>query len=91
MITSHTNTNYSVARRSSAAVLVTTLGLAFFMAGCTEKPQVAGTQPEGISHASQGGQASFNALGWTPGDKESWSDQIAQRNRYQNEYVRVKP
>ncbi len=72
-------------------VIPAVLGCVVLLAACSERPQSAGTQVKGGAKSWQGGQASFNAAGWKPGDEASWADQIKQRNRAQNEYVRIAP
>ncbi len=64
--------------------------LALLLAACTEKPQTAGTR-SADTPAWNGAQPAFDAPGWKPGDKASWEEQIKQRNRNQNEYVRLAP
>lgn len=61
-----------------------------FLGACGEKPQTAGTQHGADKEPWTGSvQKAFDASGWKPGDKASWEAQIKQRNRSQNEYVRM--
>ncbi len=62
--------------------------LALLLGACGEKPQTAGTR-SADTPAWNGAEKAFNAPGWQPGDKASWENQIKQRNRSQNEYVRM--
>jgi hypothetical protein len=39
--------------------------------------------------AWNGPQTGFSARGWKVGDQASWDEQIKQRNRGQNEYLRL--
>ena len=81
----HSNTH----KRKPLVILAAT-ALTVLLAACSEKPQTAGTTHSSADHkAWSGGQKSFNTAGWTPGDKASWEAQIKQRNRSQNEYVRM--
>ncbi len=66
------------------------VALAAGLAACGEKPQTAGKRAAD-TQAWNGGQKAFDAPGWKPGDKASWEEQIRQRNRNQNEYVRLAP
>ena len=61
--------------------------LAALLAGCAEKPQVAGTH-EVDAKPWEGGREAYVAPGWKPGDKASWEAQIKHRTQGQNEYVR---
>ena len=78
-------------KKRFSLVIPAVLGCVVLMSACSEKPQTAGTQAKGGAKVWQGGQASFNAAGWKPGDEAAWSEQIKQRNRAQNEYVRIAP
>ena len=77
------------AARSALAVLAVA-ALAAGLGACGEKPQTAGTRASDAK-AWNGAQPAFDAPGWKPGDKASWEEQIRQRNRNQNEYVRMTP
>ncbi len=70
--------------------LAAALLAALLLGACSEKPQTAGTHSAADVEAWKGSvQPSFDAPGWKPGDKASWDQQIKQRNRSQNEYVRM--
>jgi len=62
---------------------------ALLLGGCGEKPQHAGTSHGNSTPAWNGPQTSFSAPGWKVGDQASWDEQIKQRNRGQNEYLRL--
>lgn len=78
-------------KKRISLVLPAVLGSLLLLSACGEKPQTAGTKIKDGAKSWQGGQASFNAAGWKPGDEASWTEQIKQRNRAQNEYVRIAP
>lgn len=78
-------------KKHISLVIPAVLGCVVLLSGCSEKPQAAGTQVKDAAKSWQGGQANFNAAGWKPGDEASWVDQLKQRNRAQNEYVRITP
>lgn len=58
------------------------------LAGCGEKPQT-GTSHANDSQAWNGARDAYVVPGWKPGDKASWEEQIRQRNRGQNDYLRI--
>ena len=62
---------------------------ALLLGACSEKPQTAGTHSSDKQAWSGSVQKAFDAPGWKPGDKASWEEQIKQRNRSQNEFVRM--
>ncbi|MGB3068333.1 MAG: hypothetical protein WBC18_07295 [Ottowia sp.] len=72
-------------RLSLAAIVVTAL----FLGACGEKPQTIGTRSSDKEPWTGSVQKAFDAPGWKPGDKASWEEQIKQRNRGQNEFVRM--
>lgn len=67
---------------------VAALALAF--AGCTEKPQTAGSRKHD-SEPWQGTQTAFTAPSWKAGDEASWESQMRARAQSQNEYQRTAP
>ncbi|NMM80773.1 hypothetical protein B2J86_07480 [Acidovorax sp. SRB_14] len=70
---------------------VVAAALTVLLSACGEKPQTAGTRSADVQAWNGGAQTTFNVPGWAPGDKVSWEEQIKQRNRSQNEYVRMAP
>lgn len=78
-----TNTSPSKLVPVLAAVALLLLG------ACSEKPQTAGTHTSDQQAWNGSVQKAFDAPGWKPGDKASWEEQIKQRNRSQNEFVRM--
>jgi len=77
----NTTTRLATAVAASALLL---------LSACGEKPQTAGMQHAADKEPWTGSiQKAFDAPGWKPGDKASWEAQIKQRNRSQNEYVRM--
>lgn len=68
---------------------ISCIALTTTLAGCSEKPQAAGTTHTTSSHAWKGGEKGFAAPGWQTGEKSSWEEHIKQRNRNQNEYTRM--
>ena len=62
---------------------------ALLLSACGEKPQQAGTSHGNSTPAWNGPQTGFTAPGWKVGDQASWDEQIKQRNRGQNEYLRL--
>ncbi len=78
--------DFKLTPRMAVVAAALTLGLS----ACGEKPQTAGTR-SADTQAWNGAQKAFEVPGWTPGDKASWEEQIKQRNRSQNEYVRMAP
>lgn len=75
-----------------APMICTALAAAAVMlTACSEQPQSAGTSHGSSAMAWNGPQTGFTAPGWKVGDQASWDEQIKQRNRGQNEYVRLAP
>jgi predicted small lipoprotein YifL len=72
----------TIALAAAAAVMV--------LAACGEKPQTIGqaAKKDG-GQVWQASQSSFQAAGWTPGDKASWEAQMRARAQGQNEYSRI--
>ncbi len=73
-----------IARSVFAAAVTVVL-----LSACSEPAQTAGTTHGSDTKSWDGAQASFATPGWKPGDKESWEEQLKQRNHNQNEYVRL--
>ena len=62
------------------------------LAACTEKPQTIGTRvhDETPYAGTPGGPSPYTVDGWSPGDKNSWQQQLRVRTqRGQNEYNRM--
>ena len=66
--------------------------LSLALVACGEKPQAmdvaakkADAEPWTTSNAAN---SAFYAPGWKVGDKTAWEEQMRQRNRAQNDYVR---
>lgn len=79
-------------RKPNARLVLIAAAMTVLLTACSEKPQTAGTTHSAADDKPwKGGQKAFDAPGWTPGDKASWDAQIKQRNRGQNEYVRMAP
>lgn len=66
--------------------------LSLSLAACGERPQtmdVAAKKADAEPWtASEAANPSFYAPGWKVGDKTAWEEQMRQRNRAQNDYVR---
>ena len=59
------------------------------LGACSEKPQVASSAAKKSDQpAWKGASDPYVVSGWTAGDKDSWTNQIRQRNQSQNEYNR---
>ncbi len=58
------------------------------LAGCSEKPQSAGTPRSDVA-PYQGTGTAFQAPGWKAGDKTSWEQQLRTRGQGQNEYAKA--
>ena len=68
---------------SLAAMVLTSLS------ACGEKPQTLGSN-KGHVAAYEGAHNTFVAPGWTPGDKNSWEQELKARMlRTQNEYSKM--
>lgn len=63
---------------------------AFLLSACSE-PDQSLTQDRHMpdQHPSAGAEGPYIAAGWTPGDKQSWANQLRTRGQYQNEYVKA--
>ena len=63
--------------------------LLFVLGACGEKPQTAGAgQLDKPAYTGTG--SNFTASGWTPGDRNSWEQQLKTRAQYgMNDYTRV--
>lgn len=64
------------------------------VAGCgklEEANQGKGYAGKADTHPSASGNTPFSDGGWTSGDKEGWSSNLATRAKGQNEYVRTNP
>jgi hypothetical protein len=68
-----------------SAVLVSAVAL---LGACSEKPQGVGV-PKSATPAWQGAQDPFVAPGWKVGDQASWQEQLRNRSKGQNEYLRI--
>ncbi|MEO7854983.1 MAG: hypothetical protein ABIR94_22450 [Rubrivivax sp.] len=68
-----------------SALLVLAVAL---LGACSEKPQGVGL-PKSATPAWQGAQGPFVASGWKVGDKASWQEQLRNRAKGQNEYLRI--
>ncbi len=72
-----------------STMLVAVAAAASLLAGCSEKPQTAGTR-KADTPAWQGAADGFVAPGWKAGDAASWEQQIKTRAQLgQNEYARA--
>jgi hypothetical protein len=74
-------------KRTTWASVVTVCVVALFT-GCSEKPQGVGL-PKSATPAWQGAQDPFVAPGWKVGDQASWQEQLNNRAKAQNEYLRI--
>lgn len=80
----------AVAWRVLAAACAAALALGG-LAGCAEKPQTASNPVKRGDHKPwDGAEAAYTAPGWTPGDRDSWEQQMRARNQQQNEYARTR-
>ncbi|WP_036594364.1 hypothetical protein [Ottowia thiooxydans] len=83
---------HNQAQNPKLRLVLVAAAMTVLLAACSEKPQTAGTTHSSADDKPwNGGKKAFDAPGWTPGDKASWEAQIKQRNRSQNEYVRMAP
>ncbi len=71
-------------------LLVSVMGLVVvaLLGACSEKPQGVGL-PKSATPAWQGAQDPFVAPGWKVGDEASWKEQLRNRAKSQNEYLRI--
>lgn len=75
-------------RTPSRAALAATVVLTLAAAGCTEKPQTAGTKKADAAPYTGVQAPGFVTSGWKAGDATAWETELRMRTQAQNEYVR---
>jgi outer membrane lipopolysaccharide assembly protein LptE/RlpB len=72
---------------------LTTLGLvaaAALLTACGDQPQEMGGVRSDAAPYTGVGKSQYQQPGWTPGDKNSWEQQLKSRAQYgMNDYTRV--
>ena len=71
-----------------AALLISSVAAAFFLAACGDKPQSAGGVKGDVA-PYQGVDNKYSAPGWKAGDKNNWEQALKVRTQNQNEYTRT--
>ena len=69
--------------------LIVVWALAVLAAGCTENPQVIGSNVKQDQQAFQGTGMQYAAPGWKQGDKLAWEQHLKVRAQNQNDYTKV--
>jgi len=71
---------------TASGVLLVTMALA----ACGDKPQEMGGSRSDAAPYTGVGKSQYQQPGWTPGDKNSWEQQLKTRAQYgMNDYTRV--